>query len=306
MPMDSSTKVAARRVAPPRSVPIWPLLIGSVVVLGFVLRAWAALHPLDDPGPDSHTYELIADWLYKTGHFGTPSMVSPSDWSPGMPLFIAGIYKLIGGGHPSVARLVIALLGALTVLFVYLLGSRLAGRTAGLIAALAIAIYPTFVENSAQFLTEPLAAFLVIGALLSFLRAVDSMRYRWWLVTGIGFGLLALTRPEYMVFITLFGLVGLVLVVRSVGLWPGVLRAALIPLCAGAVIAPWTLHNYHELGKFVPISTGGGKAMFVATYLPGEGRLPADRPRRRAGSDREREYAPLYPHRTRCLHADDS
>lgn len=41
--------------------------------------------------------------------------------------------------------------------------------------------------------------------------------------------------------------------------------AALVP------IVPWTVHNYHELDRVVPLSTGSGKALFTGTYYPGDG-----------------------------------
>jgi hypothetical protein len=37
------------------------------------------------------------------------------------------------------------------------------------------------------------------------------------------------------------------------------------------VVAPWTARNYIVLDRLVPISTGGGKALFIGTYLPGDG-----------------------------------
>jgi hypothetical protein len=37
------------------------------------------------------------------------------------------------------------------------------------------------------------------------------------------------------------------------------------------VLAPWTIHNAVELGRFVPISTGGGKALFVGADLDAGG-----------------------------------
>ena len=37
------------------------------------------------------------------------------------------------------------------------------------------------------------------------------------------------------------------------------------------IVAPWTIRNAVELDRFVPISTGGGKALFIGTYLPGDG-----------------------------------
>jgi len=36
-------------------------------------------------------------------------------------------------------------------------------------------------------------------------------------------------------------------------------------------IVPWTIHNYHQLDRVVPISTGSGKALFTGTYYPGDG-----------------------------------
>ena len=34
---------------------------------------------------------------------------------------------------------------------------------------------------------------------------------------------------------------------------------------------PWTIHNSIVLDRAVPISTGGGKALYVGTYLPADG-----------------------------------
>ena len=55
-------------------------------------------------------------------------------------------------------------------------------------------------------------------------------------------------------------------------------RAALSSAPFALVLAPWTVRNYLVLDRFVPVTTGGGKALFVATYLPGNGRqLPVKR-----------------------------
>jgi hypothetical protein len=36
-------------------------------------------------------------------------------------------------------------------------------------------------------------------------------------------------------------------------------------------IVPWTIHNQISLNRTVPISTGGGKALYVGTFLPADG-----------------------------------
>ena len=102
--------------------------LAAIVVLGLALRVESALEPLDvRPGTDSAVYASVAEQLYEHQRFALPGAASPYDWSPGAPLFYAGIYYLTGGVHPGAVRLVVALLGALTIVLVYLIGRRLAG-----------------------------------------------------------------------------------------------------------------------------------------------------------------------------------
>ena len=92
------------------------------------------------------------------------------------------------------------------VLLVYLLGRRLGGPGVGLLAALLAAIYPTFIDNSEQILSEPIAAFTLTAAMLGFLWASDPGRPIWaWLVPGAMLGATALARPEYLPFVAVLG-----------------------------------------------------------------------------------------------------
>src|SRR5439155_10536644 len=110
--------------------------LALVVALGFGLRLQSAITPPNDPsggsivayqGNDALAYGRLAAALYRDGRYGTPNMKNTSDWSPGAPLFYAGVYFLTGGVHPEAARIAVAVLGAAMVLLVYLLGRRLAG-----------------------------------------------------------------------------------------------------------------------------------------------------------------------------------
>jgi 4-amino-4-deoxy-L-arabinose transferase-like glycosyltransferase len=262
--------------------PVILVLLALVVALGFGLRLEAALNPDVDPGAativayqgnDSKSYGEIAASLYETGRYGTPEMRNPTDWSPGAPIFYAGIYHLTGGVHEELARAVVAFLGGLMVLIVYLLGRRLAGPVVGVGAALLTAIYPAFIDNAEQFLSEPLAAFTLSAAVLGMFWAADAGRSTWaWLVPGALLGATALTRPEYLMFAGILGLVVLVKMARDRGIRVGVVSLALFVGAFVLVLAPWTVRNFVVLDKFVPVTTGGGKALFVATYLPGDGR----------------------------------
>ncbi len=285
MPLGSiATRATQRaRTLPERhGGPAILVALALVVALGFGLRLEAALNPNLDPGDativayqgnDSQSYSDIAESLYETGRYGTPEMRNPTDWSPGAPIFYAGVYYLTGGVHPDLARAAVALLGALMVLFVYLLGRRLAGPGVGVCGALLAAIYPAFIDNAEQFVSEPIAAFTLSGAVLAMFWAADPARTTWaWLLPGALLGATALTRPEYLMFAGILGLVVLVKMARDRGLKLGVASLALFVAAFLVVLAPWTIRNFIVLDKFVPVTTGGGKALFVATYLPGDGR----------------------------------
>jgi 4-amino-4-deoxy-L-arabinose transferase-like glycosyltransferase len=255
--------------------------VALTVGLGFGLRLDAALNPGDAKhssivayqGNDSLSYSRIAAELYRSGKYGTPEMRHPTDWSPGAPLFYAAVYKLTGGVHPDAARVAVAILGALTVLIVYLIGRRLAGPVAGLIGGGLTAIYPAFIDNNRQFLSEPVAAFTLSAAVLGMLWAADDGRKPWaWAVPGVFLGLTTLTRPEYLLFGVIFALVILARAWHRAGVRLGVLTAVVFVAAYALVLAPWTVRNLIVLDRFVPVTTGGGKALFVATYLPGDGR----------------------------------
>src|ERR1044072_62275 len=92
---------------------------------------------------------------------GAEATQPASNYSPGLPLFVSGIYKLSGGVHERFARLALALIGSLAVLFTYLIGRRLSGPLAGLVGAVAVAVYPALLEYQGLLMGEPLAATLL-------------------------------------------------------------------------------------------------------------------------------------------------
>ena len=241
------------------------IALTAIVILGLALRVDSALEPLDvRPGTDSAVYASVAEQLYENQSFALPGAASPYDWSPGAPLFYAGIYYATGGVHPSAVRLVVALLGALTIVLVYLIGRRLGGPLAGLIGAFLFSIYPVTIFFTGKLMSEPLATLTLAGAVLSSFWAGDPGRRKLaWAVPGVLLGLTAFARPEYLAFVVVFGLFALI---RG-----RLLGAAILVVAFALPIVPWTLHVSNAEGRFVPISTGGGKALFIGTYLPGDG-----------------------------------
>ncbi|HMC49514.1 MAG TPA: hypothetical protein VKH20_02635, partial [Solirubrobacterales bacterium] len=273
----------------------------AIFLLGLGLRvgeAWDGRAPVYD----AQAYAAIARHLDEENGFtvGTGATQPSSNYSPGLPLFVAGLYKASGGVHERLARVVLAVVGALSVLFAHAIGRRLgralqrpkASEVAGvpaqgaplsysaysrnnsasvwpaLVGALVVAVYPASLEYQGMLMSEPLAAALLSGGVLATLWAWDGSWERW-ILPGALFGALAMVRPEYL---GIAFLVAVVLAARVRSDWRGSLLRAAVFLGAGVVLmAPWTIRNAVALDRFVPISTGGGQVLFAGTYLPSDG-----------------------------------
>lgn len=256
----------------------------AILLLGLGLRlneAWDGRAPVYD----AKAYASIAANLERGEGFTVgPGATQPSsNYSPGLPLFVAGLYEVTGGVHERLARVVLALIGSLSVLFAYFIGRRL-GRALhrprsgevgavpvwpALAGAVLVAVYPALLEYQGMLMSEPLAATLLAGGVLAALWAWDDSWSRW-VLPGALFGALALVRPEYL------GVTVLVAIAVAVRGLPRDRRSSLLPAAvffatALVIIASWTLRNAVALDRVVPISTGGGQVLFAGTYLPSDG-----------------------------------
>ena len=257
----------------------------AILLLGAGLRigeAWDGRAPVFD----ASAYAAIAKNLDQGNGFtvGAGATQPSSDYSPGLPLFVAGIYKVTGGVHERLARVVLALFGTLAVLFTYLLALRLTDAcnpegdkrrwvvvVAALVAALVVAIYPATIEYTGMLMTEPAAATLLAGAILGLLWAGDGTALWRWLVPGLTLGALALVRPEYLAIGLLLALLVLLRERLTFGWRRALFSAAIVVAAIIVVVAPWTIRNAIALDRFVPVSTGGGQVLYAGTYLPSDG-----------------------------------
>jgi 4-amino-4-deoxy-L-arabinose transferase-like glycosyltransferase len=257
------------------------IALGLIALLGLVVRAYVVVDPVENPGDDSRAYYALSKALYEEQSFGGPEFEDSSDWSPGAPFLYAAAFYATGGAREGTARIVEALLGVATILVVFALGWRLGGRAygrwVGLFAAFAVAVYPPFLHSTGVVMSEPPAMLTLPAAVLAFLWASERERTWSWLVPGLLFGLTAMLRPEYLfvgaAFVVLAGLRAVLGSGRDHRRdWrQGLAGGAVLLLALLLPIIPWTVRNLVVLDKIVPVSTGGGKALYVGTYLPGDG-----------------------------------
>jgi 4-amino-4-deoxy-L-arabinose transferase-like glycosyltransferase len=258
------------RALPQRYGKMTLILLAAIAVVGLGARAYVVVNPVENPADDSHAYYALAKALYEEGSFGGPEFEDSSDWSPGAPLLYAASFY-VTGAREGTARIVEALMGLAAILVVFLLANRLGGRGAGLLAALAVAVYPPFIHSTGELMSEPPAILTLPAAVLAFLWASEQERLRAWLAPGLLFGLTAMFRPEYLFVGVAFVVLAAIRVGMARGWRPGLGGAGLLLAALLVPIVPWTIRNVDVLDRVVPISTGSGKALYVGTFLPADG-----------------------------------
>lgn len=245
------------------------LLVGTLTLLALTLRlVWIFYTSTLPLGGDPHWYYVVAsnlahgDGFVARPHpiFGeVPGAGSPTAfWPPGYPFALAALFKVTGLGFTA-PQIMNAVLGALTVPFVFALGRSIFDQRAGLLAAGIFAVYPNVIAGMPLLFPEPLFTLIFIGAL--YVLTIRPAERSWLVYAGFGVlaGLACLTRGQ-----------GLVLLPIAICYWlardgwrPALRSACLAFVAAVLLIAPWTLRNAVQLHAFIPISTNSGAALRV-------------------------------------------
>lgn len=208
---------------------------------------------------DAIEYNKIAESLISVGHF-------PGDvrWPPLFPLFLAGIYSLFGYNLFFV-RLIQALISSFTCFLVYLIGKNSFDKKTGFISGLLAVFYPGFISYTGHILTETLSTFLITLAVYFLMKALSGgeNKWKWYIFTGIILGLVSLCRSE-MLFFPFFLALVITLIYQNK---KQVLKGFTILLFAVVItISPWTARNYVLFHKFIPITVGFGRALWLGSY----------------------------------------
>jgi len=235
--------------------------LGMILGAAFVLRLAVVLWLSETvPHSDAGYYDLAArriaaDWSFLFDRAQVEAHGKLGWWPPLYPFFLASLYDAVAPSH-RVAVFVQVGLGTLVCWLIYALGRRLGGERVAFLAALLIALDPTYIFLTNILASENLYVVWLALALLLYERAAAAEgASRRWLMAGVAFGLGALTRA--------IGLVALLVAalasrrrVRTRRAW--VMHAAFLLAGAALVIGPWTVRNVVVVGSPALICFGGG------------------------------------------------
>ncbi|WP_210492780.1 hypothetical protein [Patulibacter sp. SYSU D01012] len=271
----------------PRSA--WLALL-LVLLVGGGIRAHQATHPQEELSQDARSYTAIAQnlakhHLYSGRTDGGPetrkarqrALEKALHWPPFTPKVFALAYEVSPGQHPwgrddlDTLHWAQFAISTATILAAFALGWILTGAWTGVAAAAVVALYPPLAWGPSTLLSEPLGAFFVVSAFTALALAWRTRVLAWWWCAGALFGAVLLTRTDLMFVPVFCALLALAVIGATAGWRRGATSAALLLAGLAVVVLPWTAYASRTADALVPVTNGGGSALFVGTYLPGNG-----------------------------------
>ena len=217
-------------------------------------------------------YRPIMDALY---HHNWAISIVTGDWlgndsffrAPLYPYFLALIYKIFGI-NLIMPRIIQIIFGSLSCLLVERIGTNLFSKKVGILAGFIAAIYPLFIFFDNELLLPALLIFLILsGFYLILKQSRDGGTKLDWFLTGVVWGLAAITRPNVLLFLVVlpFWLRKKLKKQLGVALTFGILGVTL-------AIAPVTIRNYIVSKEFVPIAWQGGVNFYIGNNPYSDGK----------------------------------
>lgn len=215
---------------------------------------------------------LSIDELY---HYKWAAAIGQGDLLTNAPYFRAPFYSFflalllkISWESLVFTQIIQLALGCLTIGLIYKIGYKITNKFAAVCASLIYLAYPLSTYFEGELLLDSLFILLSILSYYFYLKSNDANSS---ILTGLFFGLAAITRPTMLVFlpIIIFGYLRRAHKekIKRLNLKP---LFAFIILCV-ITIAPVTLVNYFTSGQFIPISYQGGINFYIGNNPEADG-----------------------------------
>jgi hypothetical protein len=258
-----------------RRLPLLALL--AVLAGSFAFHAYRAEHPTSKyQSADERAYGKLAVGIADKHTYGN-GLQDALHWPPGGPMLFAAGHAIAPDKASAktfdipAAYWLQAIISIGTALAAFTIAALLAGAWAGVAAAALVGFYPPLILATGEQLTEPFGAFWLTIAFALF--AIAARVGRSWIfgVGGLALGAAVLTRADLLPVPFVLAALVAVWMWRAQTLGRGLLVGGLILGGAVLVMAPWSVYASQRAGEFVPVTRGSASALFVGTYLPGNG-----------------------------------
>ncbi len=221
------------------------MLILFAVALGLRVLYGAFLANQPDLVPSPITSDLSYAKEIATGTRWFNEPLSPR--SPGYPLVLASFY-VVSAKHFWLMIFLQAILGALTVVLLYRIGTRMLGPVFAVVAALWFAFHVFHMHVGHFFHRDILSVFLL--TLLVYILTRPFKRMWYGLIAGIIFAALAHVDPQFLLLLPVFAIF---ILFKSRHGFLNIQYLFLFFFAAIVISLPWTMRNNTIYGQPIPI-----------------------------------------------------
>ncbi len=196
--------------------------------------------------------------------------------APLYPYFLSLFYRVANRSFSTylMMRLAQFLLGSISCLLIYILARRLYGVRAGLLAAGIAILYWPFIYFEGELLIPALLISLTLIGFLFLHEAITARCRVAFFLSGLCFGLAAITRPNILLFFPILAAwIILDPTVKDRSQWNRLLKNTAIFLCGIIIcILPITLRNYVVGKDLVLISSQAGVNFYIGNNEYSDGK----------------------------------
>ena len=261
----------------PANVRLDLILMLALFVLAIVPRAaWVAYNDRPPRGfNDPLFYSLFSDRMADGDGYTRPTGEKFAYYPVGYPATVSVLKKaqdIIGVRRSTFSiKMMNGMFGAITVLLVFLLASRIFDRRTGVAAGALLAVFPSQIFYTGTVLSEPLFTLMWIGALTVLLWKPWSREGMPWpqlFSAGLLLSYATMTRGITLVFPALLLVVWLFqlrskkrALVQALVVWAGI----------AVLVVPWSVRNTVAFGQLTGPSTNVGDDLCIGNYLGAQG-----------------------------------
>ncbi|MDO8583621.1 MAG: glycosyltransferase, partial [bacterium] len=244
--------------------PRFGLWVTLFVVFAFVSRAASViLFHTSLLHRETSFFRMVMHWYQGYGYSFASVIGHVSAYrSPGYLFFLTALHRFFSPDNTWAQAIAQNLVVVGVLWLVYVVGKRLVGKRAALVAGFLMACYPYTFYHYTQYYHTFLSSFFLLLVLFFLLRLHETKRWLHAVAAGLSIACLAyiqgtiLPAAPFLAFWLLWMW------------WPDwktwLKRTLVMALCAAALIAPWTYRNWRVFHAFVPLTTDLGFGMAKA------------------------------------------
>jgi 4-amino-4-deoxy-L-arabinose transferase-like glycosyltransferase len=209
--------------------------------------------------------QLALNLMQGHGYRMYPDTAPTMSREPGYPVLLAGLFLLFGTGFTVVKVTNFVFAFATAGLLIWLVRRVFHNHPLALIAPLLFLFHPGILVAESRGGTEIVFAFFLTLFLCALYRAMESNRYRDYVLAGLALGLTVLVRSVPMLFP--FFLLAYFAVMAPKGTKINAFgRVAALMLAMLVTLSPWIIRNYQLSGKFIPTASVMGISAHAGQY----------------------------------------